>query len=451
MDDRASGLMIPKRSARAILAWALVVLGAWLRPVLADDFGDPYAPATLTSPLGPQWPADSILTSTRLPPITEQYAGEAILAGFETSGAGFGARQVAFATAAPTTPFATAPLVTPPAPGTRKYGRAIFPVKTQPTVRPAAQAGSQQPDTNSQEEEKKEGEEPAEGGEPRTYGRAPENNTLQFLRTEDVLLKPGAWQFDTGFVYTLFDNDFPLPVVNGSGQLVNVVEAHLRRRLLYTPLAVRYGWSKNVQLFSFLPAGFSDTQISAVGVSNTINVSGIGDLVGGASIHLIKGEEQMPDVIGTIGFTAPTGKFSTPLFGLVPGSNLGQGFWALSGQLLFIHRYDPVIVFYGGGYRHLFERDFSGQLFQPGEQINYQVGFGFAVNDRITFSTALLGFYITNTFINNENIRGTNLEPISLRLAATISRNCKLFEPFFLLGATDFAPNAQLGIVITFY
>jgi hypothetical protein len=284
-----------------------------------------------------------------------------------------------------------------------------------------------------------------------TYGQAPTDNALQFLRDVDVLLKPGAWQADTGFVYTLFSNDFPLAVFDGGGQVIDVVEADVRRRLLYTPLAVRYGLRKNIQLFASLPAGFSNTQLSTLGISETRNVSGIGDLTAGASFHLLRGEELMPDVIGTLGFTAPTGKFDTPLFGLVPGSNLGQGFWALAGQLLFINRYDPVIVFYGAGYRHLFEREFDGVLFAPGEQINYMMGVGFSVNDRVTLSSAFQGFYITNTFIDSVNVRGSNLEPMSMRFAITTVRNCKIIEPFVQIGVTDSAPRVNVGIVVTFY
>jgi hypothetical protein len=221
-------------------------------------------------------------------------------------------------------------------------------------------------------------------------------------------------------------------------------------------LAVRYGFRKNIQLFASLPAGFSNTQFSSLGLSETRNVSGIGDLNAGASFHIMRGEDLCPDVIGTFGFTAPTGKFDTPLFGLVPGSNLGQGFWALSGQLLFINRYDPVIVFYGGGYRHLFQRQFDdilGQdvMFQPGEQVNYMLGVGFSVNDRVTLSTTFQGFYITNTFIDGVNVRGSNLEPCSIRFAATIVRNCRIVEPFAQIGATESAPRVNVGVVVTFY
>ena len=312
----------------------------------------------------------------------------------------------------------------------------------QPAGGESSQEGASAPGASGQ---------PNANGEPQTYGQAPTNNALQFLRQVDVLLKPGKWQFDTGFLYTYFANDFPVPLFAGGPDVVNVVEAEVRRRLLYTPLAVRYGLRKNVQLFASLPAGFSNTQLSTLGISETQNVSGIGDLTAGASFHLLRGEDQMPDVIGTFGFTAPSGKFNTPVFGLVPGSNLGQGFWAISGQLLCINRYDPIIVFYGAGYRHLFERPFEGVLFQPGEQVNYMFGVGFSVNDRVTLSGTFQGFYITNTYIAGDSLRGSNLEPMSLRFSATVVRNCRIVEPFIQFGITDSAPRANFGIVVTFY
>ena len=123
----------------------------------------------------------------------------------------------------------------------------------------------------------------------------------------------------------------------------------------------------------------------------------------------------------------------------------------MSGSLLFIHRYDPIIVFYGGGFRHLFERTFDGVLFSAGEQILYQFGVGFSVNDRVTLSTAFQAFYITDTQLDDVTIEGTNLQPMSLRFAATIARNCRILEPFVAIGATESAPAVNCGIVVTFY
>jgi hypothetical protein len=412
-------------------------------PPVTDTFSPEFVPRPLAAMDPPP---------THVPSIVDNQSAPTFLYGFETTD--------------PNNPFAVRPVDYAggePGAGDNFYipsvamrtGRSLLESAGQQD--PNAPAQDQEPSADAQGAESTEetpaGEEGA-GGENKkeqTYGQAPTNHSLQFLRQVDVLLKPGAWQFDTGFVYTLFTNDFPVPLTDMGGNVVNVVEAEVRRRLLWTPLAVRYGLRRNVQLFCAMPAGFSNTQLSTLGISETRNVSGIGDLTAGASIHLIKGEDTMPDLIGTIGFTAPTGKFDTPLFGLVPGSNLGQGFWALAGQGLFINRYDPVIVFYGGGYRHLFERTFDGQLFAPGEQVNYMFGVGFSVNDRVTLSSTFQGFYITNTYINSVNVRGSNLEPLSLRCSATIVRNCRIIEPFVQFGLTDAAPRVNAGIVVTFY
>lgn len=292
---------------------------------------------------------------------------------------------------------------------------------------------------------------PKRPGEPQTFGQRPTNYSLQFLRTQDVLLDPGSWQFDTGFAYTNFDDDFPVGIDGGGGTLVGVVQGRVRTRLIYSPLAFRYGWSNNVQAFGVLPVGYSGTQVSTIGASTTDNSGGIGDFTGGLNLHLLEGGDQLPDVIGTVGFTAPTGDFNAPVFGVVPGTALGQGFWALNGQLLFINRYDPIIAFYGVGFRHLFEREFSGVVVQPGEQFSYQFGVGFSANDRVTLSATFQGFFISNMLLDGSALLGTNVEPMSLRFAATIARNCRIVEPFALIGMTDSAPNASFGVTITFY
>lgn len=419
-----------------------------LPPVTDTTYAPPYAPPAIGATIPP---------SMRLPVVGEPI-GNTFLYGYETAYPNdpYAAQQVGYATADPNAIAARDYNDTPRV--ALRTGKSIlnFNNLQGPDTGQQNQGGGAGPDDAAGDPEGKEsGEgEAGENGEKKdeqTYGQAPTNNSLQFLRQVDVLLKPGKWQFDTGFLYTLFSNDFPLPLYSGGPEVTNVVEAEVRRRLLYTPLAVRYGFRKNIQLFAVLPAGFSNTQLSTVGISETTNVSGIGDLTAGGTFHLLRGEDTLPDVIGTFGFTAPTGKFNTPVFGLVPGSNLGQGFWALSGQLLCINRYDPIVVFYGAGYRHLFERPFDDVLFAPGEQINYMFGVGFSVNDRVTLSSTFQGFYITNTSVDSVDVRGTNLEPMSLRFSATIVRDCRILEPFVQIGVTDSAPRANFGIVVTFY
>lgn len=285
-----------------------------------------------------------------------------------------------------------------------------------------------------------------------TFGERPTNNNLQFLRRDSILIGAGKSQFDYGFNYTHFENDVPVAQVNELGEVVGVTEGTVYQRLLFSPFGYRYGISDRWQFNAYLPIGWASTQFAAPGVSTDQSTGGLGDLTAGLSWQIWEGECQYdPDTIATFGFTAPTGDFNAPLFGLVPGSALGQGFWAINANLLFVHRYDPIIAFYGVGYRHLFERSLNGAAFQPGEQISYQFGVGFAVNDRVTLSSTLFGYYVTDTEINRQTIPGSNLEPISLRFAATFVRNCQIIEPFASVGMTEAAPSAFVGVIFTLY
>ena len=136
---------------------------------------------------------------------------------------------------------------------------------------------------------------------------------------------------------------------------------------------------------------------------------------------------------------------------LSPESRLGEGFWAASGNFLLVHTYDPVIVYYGLGVRFRFEEEFPGnQVVNPGGQYIYQLGVGFAVNDRVTLSTSFLGADIPEFRINGQRLQGSIQEPMRLRFAATIARPRNIVEPFAEIGMTDDASSATVGIIWTY-
>lgn len=288
-----------------------------------------------------------------------------------------------------------------------------------------------------------------------TLGTAPDNSyQLQYLRRQTPLLSPGQWQFDFGITYSITESDLPVPVVNG-GNVVNVVEGRLRQRLLLAPLELRYGLFEGVQLFANVPLGWSNTEFSIPGFDSFSDNIGIGDVNAGATVLLREGYCNKPYIVGTLACTAPTGNASFPLLtSFTPDSQLGEGFWALSASLLFIHTYDPVSVFYGGGYRHRFEDDFltpAGRVtVDPGEQVFYQFGVGFAANDRVTFSTRFIGAYFSENVVNGDRIEGTIFEPMRLRFAVTIQNCATIVEPFAEVGMTDDGPSARAGITWTY-
>lgn len=301
------------------------------------------------------------------------------------------------------------------------------------------------------------------------FGIAPESNTLQFLRAQSVLLEPGERQIDIGFEYAITEGRPLVPYdtigpyvdsVNFGNQTVttNVEtdEANIRarQRLMLIPLEIRYGLKENVQVFCAMPFGWSNAELSAPGFDAFSNKVGIGDLNAGTSILLCDGGGNAADVIANFAFTAPTGDADFPLFPTTPFSQLGQGYWAVSATFLCIKTYDPCVVFYGGGYRHgfdtTFDTIFGPQDVDPGEQFIYQFGVGFAANETVTLSCNFVGMYIAENYINDIRVQGGILEPMQLRFAVTCAQECKIVEPFAVVGMTNDAPSARVGITWTF-
>ncbi|HEX4148065.1 MAG TPA: hypothetical protein VHY20_03715, partial [Pirellulales bacterium] len=286
--------------------------------------------------------------------------------------------------------------------------------------------------------------------QPEKIGRAPQDYTRQFLRTQSVLLKQGQLNFDTGFAYANIESHFPAVVPPGN----TLIEGQFRRRLLYVPIQLRYGLTDRVQVFANVPVGYASTQTSLPTVADSFSgQGGTGDTNIGASMQIRKsnGCPFDPDIIFTAGFTVPTGQKSFISALATPQTSLGQGFWAGFWNFLVVQTYDPVTIFYGFGGRHLLGETIQGSFIQPGQQFNYQLGAGFAVNERVTLSAMFLGTYITTPYVNHVGVPGAILEPQYMRFAVTVVRNKKIIEPFCLIGLTDESARSIIGMNFTFY
>jgi len=289
-----------------------------------------------------------------------------------------------------------------------------------------------------------------EGGgiiaEAETLGSEPEDNyTLQFLRADTVLLAPGEMQFDYGVTYTLADTKFP--AINGS---LLLEDARFRQREILTPLEIRYGLTRRMQLFVNAPFGWSNIEFTLSDFELFQNDGGFGDLTFGSTFLLREGDECCSDVVLTLAATAPTGidPFLVPV-GQPGVPSLGNGTWSMSANLLYIRTYDPLVVFYGFGTRQHFTRDVNGQSFRPGQEYNYQMGIGFAVNSKVTLSTRFNGTYITEGRLDGQRFIGDIREPMTIGFAATIARCNGLVEPFVDFGLTDESIETRFGVIWT--
>ncbi len=280
-----------------------------------------------------------------------------------------------------------------------------------------------------------------------SLGEEPADNSLQFLRTATVLLEPGEMQCDVGLQYQLIENDFTV-VDSGTNQLV---EATIKQRQLVVPLEIRYGLTRRAQFFIGAPVGWAHNEFSTETFIDEESDGGIGDISTGVSFLLCDGQGTSTDTIFTVSATLPTGddSFTSAVLSQAAPA-LGSGFWAISTDLLWINSYDPVVVFYGVGWRHQFERDFFGVDVRPGNEYRAQLGVGFAVNQNITLSTRFNASFVTKTQLNGQSVDGSLLEPMTIRFAATIAKcNC-LVEPFADIGTTDDAASSRFGVTWTY-
>lgn len=287
----------------------------------------------------------------------------------------------------------------------------------------------------------------------RSIGTAPEDNTLDFLRTQTVLLAPGKHQFDIGLEYTLTENQFPILRDAGGGQIF-VDEVEFKARELAVPMELRMGLLRRLQGFIQVPVGWANVQAAANDYDEYESDGGVGDIGFGLTAQLRDAYKDCPYLIGTVAGLAPVGGDPFGVVGIFTPSapSLGNGFWAVSANLLWVQpRYDPVVLFYGLGARYQFEREFLGIEFAPGTEFNYTLGAGFAVNERVTLSTQFFGAYIEEIKANGERVEGTIQEPMNIRLAATLAKPCnRLVEPFVMFGLTDDSVSSNFGITWTY-
>lgn len=283
--------------------------------------------------------------------------------------------------------------------------------------------------------------------EAETLGEEPDDsNNLQFLRADTVLLDPGEMQFDYGLTYSLFDIE--LPSINSSTELEH---ARFRQRELLTPLEIRYGFTRRLQLFANAPFGWSNVEFSRSDLDLFENDGGFGDLTFGGTFLVRQGNQCCSDIVWTNSCTAPTGidPFGPSPAGLPQAPSLGNGTWNLASNLLFIRTYDPLVVFYGFGTRQHFTRDLNGQSFRPGQEYNYNMGVGFAVNSKVTFSTRFNGAYVTEARLASQRIQGSIQEPMVVSFALTIAQCNGLVEPFIDFGLTDESLESRFGVIWT--
>ena len=252
------------------------------------------------------------------------------------------------------------------------------------------------------------------------------------------------------------------------GIQVGLIDAsNVDRDTIVLAQTVRYGLTRNLELEARVPflwrsdrSAATQQQQGTISEATRLSQNGLGDIEIGLRYQLNHPVGEKPILIGTFRVKSDTGRspFAVPFdsSGVAQGLATGSGFWAIQPGFSFLLPSDPVVIFGGVSYLRQFSKDIDRQIgtamigrVDPGDAAAANIGFGFALNPRFSFS---LGYQHNYIFPMHWLIDGASNRSDGLQVGAfTLGMSYRLTERktvnFALeLGATHDAPDVSLII-----
>ncbi|MFN3389384.1 MAG: transporter [Allosphingosinicella sp.] len=252
------------------------------------------------------------------------------------------------------------------------------------------------------------------------------------------------------------------------GIQIGLIEASdVDRNTLVGTLAGRYGITRRLEAEVRVPFLHRDDRIEVVqqrdeGIVRTIELeeSGIGDVEFGLRYQINRARPLKPIWIGQLRVKSDTGKGPFDIgfdeFGVATGLATGSGFWGVQPGISFLLPSDPVVIYGGASYLWHIPRDVDrlvgdaliGRV-DPGDAIAANVGFGFALNPRFSFSLGYRHNYIfaSRTEIGDTVQRSNTLQVGSLTMGFSYRvTERQTLNLGFNFGVTEAAPDLSVSL-----
>jgi hypothetical protein len=279
---------------------------------------------------------------------------------------------------------------------------------------------------------------PAPAQQQKPIGRKPPEETdirKIFLRQSAVLLRPGQLEVEAAPGYLRDQSVSPF------------LNAKLRQFRM--PLSARIGLFPRGEGYVTVPVAYVHRELAFAESAVTHRESGLGDAAAGLNFEIAAETARRPDIIASVSVSAPSGSKPDE-----EGLSLGSGHWEAGFGVQFIKTVDPVALFGGVSFTHLFDARYylndGVHAVDPGMTAGYNFGFGFAVNENISLSAQLAGNYQSASRADGKKVFGSSREPLSLRSALTYRLSGKTYiEPSLTIGLDDDTPDFILGISLT--
>jgi hypothetical protein len=243
-----------------------------------------------------------------------------------------------------------------------------------------------------------------------------------------VLTPRGRFVFDPSFEYSRSSSN--RLVFRGveivTGIQIGVIEASdADRDTLAATAALRYGVTSRLEVEARIPYIHRSDRVTVLAqrddtVTRTLELeaSGIGDVEASLRYQLTSGASRMPFIgrlpilIANLRYKSETGtspfEVDRDAAGVATELATGSGFWAVEPSISFLVPSDPVVIFGSLSYLYHAPKNIDqtvgsgtnavhiGEV-DPGDSIGANVGFGFALNPRFSFSLGYRHNYIFPT------------------------------------------------------
>jgi hypothetical protein len=252
-----------------------------------------------------------------------------------------------------------------------------------------------------------------------------------FLREQLVLSRRGELSLEVDTFYsTGTRNQF----VRSDGSVAFIERTN---QTVSTTIIPRYGIIDGLELDLAIPFGYAKQEIDFGVTRSSTDDFGLGDIAGRLRYQLWSESGARPALILELEGKSRTR--SAPL--------LGTDNWNVGGGVTLVKTLDPVVFFGRLGYTATLERE--GR--DPGDQIRYQLGMGFSLNDRVSFKMQVDGAAVGRAKLNGREISGSSLNIIGLLFAVTTRATRYLFvEPAVSIGLTDDTPDVVAGFDLVY-
>lgn len=256
------------------------------------------------------------------------------------------------------------------------------------------------------------------------------------------------------------------------GVQIGLIEASdVDRNSLIGTVALRLGLTDRLEVEVRAPYVYRNDEIQTLAqrdetITRSTQLEGhdMGDVEVSGRYQLNSGRNGSPIWVANLRYKSNTGKSPFEVGrdenGIATELATGSGFWGIEPGLTFLLPSDPAVLYADLSYLYHAPDDinrvingaFVGRV-DPGDSINASLGFGFAINQRFSFS---LGYHHTYVFQTQTELGGTrqssdDLQVGTLQLGLSYRLNDHIaLNSNFEFGVTRDAPNVRVVFRVPF-